>query len=276
MSFSKKSILKSILILCSGFAISFLIFFLQIFFLQPQKNSVVAAEPAESPEAGPIESFFRFDTISPQAWINSIYRYGIVAIGLFAAAGIVYGGIRYITSMGNPEAITSGKNAIFSAIAGLVVLLLSHLILKTIDPRLVELKLELEPIELKESGCRNDNDCQTDRLCINGYCIAERHIPVTCTGHKGNCDTILNPWDVDNCCFALTCKGWFGGNPIDLCEPDETGEKYGSPGCRGTHHIAKGGKCGDIPGGDCCPGLKCKRSTGECVRRYRGEPEIVN
>lgn len=100
----------------------------------------------------PIPSFFGFDTSTPQSWINSVYRYGISLIALLALAGIVYGGFRYLTSAGNEEAATSGKQAIFAALSGLVIALLSHMILKQLDPRLVELRLNTPEVDLGESN----------------------------------------------------------------------------------------------------------------------------
>jgi len=119
-----------------------------------------------------IPSFFGFDTSSPQAWINSIYRYGISLVALLALAGLIYGGFRYLTSAGNEEAVTSGKQAIFAALTGLGLMLFSHMILKTMDPRLVELRLNMPGVDLPEPGCQSDSDCSRDQACTNGTCVS--------------------------------------------------------------------------------------------------------
>lgn len=50
-----------------------------------------------------------------------------IAVGLTVLV-IMYGGYRYITSAGNPEALTAAKDIIISAIVGLVLLLLAWVI----------------------------------------------------------------------------------------------------------------------------------------------------
>jgi len=97
-----------------------------------------------------IDSFLGFDTSSPQGYVNSIYRYGVSLIAVLATAGIVYGGFRYLTSAGNEEAATSGKGAILAALSGLVIALLSHMILKQLDPRLVDLRLTMPEVDQPE------------------------------------------------------------------------------------------------------------------------------
>ncbi|NQU99249.1 MAG: hypothetical protein HQ538_00795 [Parcubacteria group bacterium] len=116
-------------------------------------------------------SYLGFDTSTPQGYINSIYRYGLTLIALLATAGIVYGGVRYLTSMGNEEAATSGKQAIFAALSGLVIALLSHMILKTIDPRLVELKLVLPVVDLPDRDCNFNSDCSAGNDCVDYQCV---------------------------------------------------------------------------------------------------------
>lgn len=120
----------------------FIIFSLSVIILAVFFPNLVLAEESTS--------FFGFDTSSPQAYTNSIYRYGLVLVAFLSAAGIVYGGVRYLTSAGNQEAVTSGKQAIFAALSGLVLVLLSHLILRTIDPSLVNLRLNIPGVVLPD------------------------------------------------------------------------------------------------------------------------------
>lgn len=188
-----------------------------------------------------VQSFFHFDTSSPVGWVNSIYRYGIVAISLFAAAGIIYGGIRYLTSLGNPEAITSAKNAIFSAIAGLVLLLLSHTILNTLDPRLVNLKLTTRKIFLPTKTCEGEgrSTCKEGEVCLGGWCRSEKSL-------KG-CDGVGDNCSIGSCCPGLRCNtdGW------NSCEIDPNSPLASiMDDCEG-----EGGWC---TADKCCPGLYCE------------------
>lgn len=73
----------------------------------------------------------------------------LIITALVAFGVIVYAGIRYLVSAGNPAILSDAKNQIFSAFLGLVIVLSSYLILYTIDPGLVILKppgIESAPI----------------------------------------------------------------------------------------------------------------------------------
>jgi len=62
---------------------------------------------------------------------------GIIVFGV-----LIYGGIRYLTSVGSPSAIADAKDQIFSAFLGLIILLFSYLILNTLNPQLITLIVE--------------------------------------------------------------------------------------------------------------------------------------
>lgn len=69
--------------------------------------------------------------------VNEFYQWAL-SIGTGVASGIViYGGVLYILSVGNPSKQTEAKEWIKSAIYGLLLLLLSYLLLFTINPSLV-------------------------------------------------------------------------------------------------------------------------------------------
>jgi hypothetical protein len=61
--------------------------------------------------------------------------------GVLAFGAIVYGGVLYAISMGNPSRQSEGKEWIQSALIGLLLLAGATLILKTINPDLVNLNL---------------------------------------------------------------------------------------------------------------------------------------
>lgn len=70
------------------------------------------------------------------------FYYFIVGIAGFAAfIMLVWGGFRWLTSAGNPAAISDAKDRIFSALLGLLIILASYLILKVINPELLMLNL---------------------------------------------------------------------------------------------------------------------------------------
>ncbi len=80
-------------------------------------------------------------------YVKYIFNFGIGIAGLIAFVVIVYGGVRYLTSAGNPTAMGDANNQIFSGLIGLVVILGSWLLLTTINPQLIIISPQL-----KESG----------------------------------------------------------------------------------------------------------------------------
>jgi len=67
--------------------------------------------------------------------------YIIIVISSAAAFGaIVWGGIEYLTSAGNPSRIQSGLSKIKDALIGLLLVLISYLVLQAINPKLTEIK----------------------------------------------------------------------------------------------------------------------------------------
>lgn len=76
------------------------------------------------------------ETAFPQ-WVNTVYNFSITAAIILATIMIIYGGYKYITSSGNPDAIAEAKDIITGAIVGLVLLILAALLLSTISPSIV-------------------------------------------------------------------------------------------------------------------------------------------
>jgi hypothetical protein len=98
-------------------------------------------------------------------YIVAIYNFALMIIGIICFGALLYGGLRYLTSVGKPAAISDAKDQIFSALLGLIILFSSYLILKTINPELVI--LSQAPPETK--GCININDCPS-LICKDGRC----------------------------------------------------------------------------------------------------------
>ena len=87
----------------------------------------------------------QFGGIKPSAGMNISdlviwFYYAIVTIATASAFGaIIWGGMEYLTSAGNQSKMTSGKEKIESAVIGLFIILISYLILQTINPQLLEM-----------------------------------------------------------------------------------------------------------------------------------------
>ncbi len=74
-------------------------------------------------------------------YLSGFYRYFAGVAGILATVMIMYGGIQYVISFGNSGRLQAAKDTIFSAMVGLVITLGSYIILFTINPNLVTLKL---------------------------------------------------------------------------------------------------------------------------------------
>lgn len=70
-----------------------------------------------------------------------IYTYLVGVIGILATVMIMYGGVKYLVSGGNPTRMSGAKDTIFSAVVGLVLVLGAYMLLNLINPNLTELKV---------------------------------------------------------------------------------------------------------------------------------------
>jgi len=74
-------------------------------------------------------------------YLPNLYRYLVSIAGIVAAVLIIKGGFDYMTSAGDATKITAAKETIGNAIMGLVLVLGSYVVLQTVNPELVNLKL---------------------------------------------------------------------------------------------------------------------------------------
>ena len=69
-----------------------------------------------------------------------LFTFLLTIAGLAAFIMIVWGGVNYLTSAGDPTKTKDAKNQIFAAILGLIILFSSWMILNTINPDLVNIR----------------------------------------------------------------------------------------------------------------------------------------
>ena len=82
----------------------------------------------------------QLETTTLEKYIRAIYTFGLGLVSLFAVAIIIFGGIKYTVSAGNPSQIEDAKEWIKAALYGLLLLLGAVLILRTVNPKLINLK----------------------------------------------------------------------------------------------------------------------------------------
>lgn len=97
--------------------------------------------------------------------VSTIFNFLLMIAGLAAFIMIIWGGVNYLTSAGDPSKMGDAKDQVFKALLGLVVMFASWMILNTINPQLVELK---EP-GLAEAPTANPVGAPEE----TGYCAAD-------------------------------------------------------------------------------------------------------
>jgi hypothetical protein len=78
---------------------------------------------------------------TPGAFIGNFYQFALMLGGVMAFGVIVYGGVKYMTSAGNPSGQSDAKEWIESALLGLLLLVGAYFVLNVINPQLVNLSL---------------------------------------------------------------------------------------------------------------------------------------
>lgn len=74
-------------------------------------------------------------------YVKYIFNFSIGISGFIAFGILIFAGVRYLTSAGNPSAMQDAKDQIFSAFLGLLILLCAWIILTTINPQLIILEI---------------------------------------------------------------------------------------------------------------------------------------
>jgi hypothetical protein len=86
---------------------------------------------------------------APGAFIADFYWFALIVGGILVFGIIVYGGVKYMASVGNPSGQSDAKEWIESALLGLLLLVGVYFILSVINPQLLNLNLpSLVPVNL--------------------------------------------------------------------------------------------------------------------------------
>lgn len=70
-------------------------------------------------------------------YVKYIFNFAIWIVGFLAFVVLILGGVRYLTSAGNPATMDDSKKQMFAGILGMILLFSSYMILTTINPELV-------------------------------------------------------------------------------------------------------------------------------------------
>jgi len=100
------------------------------------------------------------DSININDYFLYIYKFAIAGSVFLAIVMIIWGGFQYITSE-IPFIKSDGKSKITNAVSGLAMVLVSYLILQTIDPRLVSINANLPALKSDEESVKAYINYQT-------------------------------------------------------------------------------------------------------------------
>jgi len=116
-----------VLIACLG------LFFLPII-------ALAAGWPLEIQIPGPKGIKYGGSGVELVAYINAIYAFVALIVGVMGAVMFIIGGFQYLISAGNTSAAGEAKKTMFAAVAGIVIVLTAYLLLKIINKELVDLQ----------------------------------------------------------------------------------------------------------------------------------------
>jgi len=161
---------------------------------------------------------------TPADYISGLYRIAIYAAIIAAIIMITIAGINYATSGDNPSKQKEALGQIQDAIIGLVLILASVLLLRTINPALVSLNLPGLNVQLGGEGLKEEEEKEIEAklyLQCTGICIgqfsgdAASKCQEACKslyqgGYQRN---IADP----RSCFDKCCEVSAGDTPTSIC-----------------------------------------------------------
>lgn len=154
-------------------------------------------------------------TQGPLAVVGNFYQFALMLGGLLAFVMIVYAGVKYAMSAGNPSVQSDAKDQITQALLGLLLLASTYIILNTINPALTKLTLPtLEKLQAPTApavqpatlAADESYGCKTSDGLLN--CSSNRST-ATCSDVKSRCSS-SPPYSVctkykTTCCNTANC-----------------------------------------------------------------------
>lgn len=98
-------------------------------------------------------------------FIGYFFVFILAIVGIIGVLAIAISGVKILLSAGNPTAISDARERILSAVLGIILLLFSIVLLRTINPSLVNPRTSVLPITsglyfVKDVSCGTNTSCQ--------------------------------------------------------------------------------------------------------------------
>ncbi len=111
---------------------------------------------------------------TPGAFVANFYQFALMIGGVLAFGVIVYGGVKYMASVGNPSGQGDAKEWIEAALLGLLLLVGAYFILSVVNPQLLNLNLPaLTPVDLQTQSTTSQSCGACSASCPNGSCSSD-------------------------------------------------------------------------------------------------------
>lgn len=139
--------------------------------------------------------------------INYIYKFSLLACGVTAFVSILVGAIQYVFSAGDASKASNAKDRITQALLGILILLAAVLILRTINPDLVNLSFSLPETTMPNTTENYKCLCCSYDIHGNGSCTPKTEITDTQYWPQA-CNKISSTDANTNCnlaCHAKNC-----------------------------------------------------------------------
>ena len=168
------------------------------------------------------------------------YEYGMWVAGILATTMLIIAGFQWLTSGGNSDSIGSAKKKIAGAVTGLLLLSLSYVVLNSINPYLVELRLPktwmINTAQMAQPFCADVENTTLAYLGPDGAAISDEEknkkfsdaelngypIDPTVPAVPGP-DGLYTPETTPICGHRYLVKDTAGQSCIgDICSPDAT------------------------------------------------------
>lgn len=158
--------------------------------------------------------------------------------GAIALMALIIGGIRYLTSAGEPEKLSKAKKQILAAFWGMIILLGSYIILYNINPNLVDIQIPrlseiiLSPLDISPP------ETKIPLLLGKTENLAEQ-IKIASEGIQDASNNIEESTDECDCGNTRALCLCTGGNDSDSCKPQRCYAGSDSHPCKEFKEIKK-------------------------------------
>ena len=124
-------------------------------------------------------------------FIKYVFVFSLSIVGIIGLAAIVIAAFGYLTAVGNPQKAADANDKILSALLGIILLLGSFLLLRTINPDLLRLGVEAPPVTVVVSPNGNGDELTGCRFLPASW---DKEII-----DAGDSATLTISWDEQSC-----------------------------------------------------------------------------